>query len=122
MNEHPTITALRATDTSQVSPRPWDGVYNVYDERQHLVAQLVSDPDVAYIAAAVNAAPHLLAELDELRAQVAAAREVIGALKWASHSILCATTAVRLGPCDCGAAEANRRLAAAVALLNSEDK
>ena len=80
MNGHPTIAALRATDTSQVSPRPWDGVYNVYDKQQHLVAQLVSDPDVAYIVAAVNAAPHLLAEVDALRAQVAAAREAVAHL------------------------------------------
>ena len=79
MPEHPAITALRATDTSQVSPRPWDGVYNVYDEQQHLVARLAAR--VAYIVAAVNAAPVLIAEVERLQAVVEAARVAVEAIK-----------------------------------------
>lgn len=78
MNEHPTITALRATAPHKLSPLPW----RVDDDGVSLDAVLCStglavsigsyDKDASHIAAAVNAAPVLLAELDALRAQVQA--------------------------------------------------
>lgn len=122
MLEHETIAALRATAPSDNRPLPWqDDEGEVQDCDGYTIAR-AAKVERAHIVAAVNAAPHLLAEVDALRAQVAAAREVIDVLKWADHSILCAVTAVDRGTCDCGAAEANRRLAAAIAVLNAEVK
>ena len=89
MNGHPTIAALRATATapSVASPLPWGVYYDdamapvVTDAAGELVAEHVSlASDAAHIVAAVNAAPHLLAEVDALRAQVAAAREAVAHL------------------------------------------
>ena len=86
MNEHPTITALRATAPHAESPLPW----RVDDDEVSPDAVLCStglavsigsyDKDASHIVAAVNAAPHLLAEVDALRAQVAAALEAVAHL------------------------------------------
>ena len=61
----------------------------------------------AYVAAAVSAAPHLLAEVGILRAQVKVAKEALAPLR---HEKGCDALAFR--PCDCGAED---RKATAVA-------
>ena len=87
MTEHPTITALRAT--APESPLPWRGLYDVFDANGFTVAWRVPEPDASHIAAAVNAAPHLLAEIDRLRAQVAAAREAVAGWPTPDHADWC---------------------------------
>lgn len=93
MTEHPTITALRATAPHELSPLPW----RVDDDEVSLDAVLCStglavsigsyDKDASYIAAAVNAAPHLLAEVDRLRAQLEALVGLVA--KWDDGSHCC---------------------------------
>lgn len=88
MNEHPTITALRATAPHAESPLPWSqtphsmgiGVECASDDGNEFVGETFYAADAAHIAAAVNAAPVLLAEVDALLAQVAAAREAVAHL------------------------------------------
>lgn len=112
MTEHPTITALRATAPHELSPLPW----RVDDDEVSLDAVLCStglavsigsyDKDASHIAAAVNAAPHLLAEVDRLRAQLAAAREAVAALPEHVHELGCRLGSWERCGCDCDAPSA----------------
>lgn len=71
MSDHPTITALKATAPSIHSPLPWSVhscLYNMRDAEGNATADVLTDDDAAHIAAAVNAAPHLLARVAELEA------------------------------------------------------
>lgn len=58
-----------------------------------------------------------------LQAKLATAVAVVETLKWCDHSILCPAVTMRDGiDCNCGAGEANKRLAAAHAALRTEVK
>ena len=109
MNGHPTITALRATAPHAESPLPWredDSV--VRSASSNAVAQWAEWADAAHIAAAVNAAPVLLAEVDALRAQLEA---LVGLVeRW--PELDCASWCSDLR-CTCGAEDQNLARAAA---------
>lgn len=103
MNEHPAIAALRKTAPSIASPLPWSIEHScIVDARGSVVDNLLLKADRKHIAAAVNAAPHLLAEIDRLRAQLAAAREAM--LRPMAHDTKCVASRALLDPtkCICG--------------------
>jgi hypothetical protein len=98
------IEALKATAPSNLSPLPWEVkaytsiVRDVNDDR---VAEAWHERDAAHIAAAVNAAPHLLARVAELEAALEAARVAVGSVRlW--HQTGCdAESFYCKAPCNC---------------------
>lgn len=75
MPDHPTIAALKATAPSPESPLPWKAQPNrreVIDAVAAPVCDTMNGADAAHIAAAVNAAPQLLARVAELERRSAA--------------------------------------------------
>lgn len=87
----------------------------------NMVAIGAMSPRIAnYFAAAVNAAPHLIAEVDALRAQLEALASLIKRWPTCPHWQDCATLN-RGGDCTCGAVEADLARAEARRLLGVED-
>ncbi len=125
MPDHPTIAALKATAPSIHSPLPWSVhscLYNMRDAEGNATADVLTDDDAAHIAAAVNAAPHLLARVLELEAALEAARVAVAKWHASDHDELCwslapdARAAAEFG-CTCGSDDNNRdRFAARLAL------
>ena len=116
MNGHPTITALRATAPHPESPLPWriNGRF-LEDSNGDDVGGIGYCEDAAHIAAAVNAAPVLLAEVDALRAQLEA---LVGLVeRW--PELDCASWCNDLR-CTCGAEDHNLARAAARLALGLE--
>lgn len=109
MSEHPTITALRATAPHELSPLPWMATgRRIVDSNKDAVCQYLTEADEKYIMACVNAAPHLLAEVDRLQAQLEA---LVGLVeRW--PELDCASWCSDLR-CTCGAEDQNLARAAA---------
>lgn len=98
MTEHETINALRQTPVGPF-PAPWKAFGDILEDADGYNPSLAGDAETtAYVAAAVSAAPHLLAEVGILRAQVKVAKEALAPLR---HEKGCDALAFR--PCDCGA-------------------
>lgn len=111
MADHPTIEALKAT--APESSLPWRGLYDVFDANGFTVAWRVLEPDAAHIAAAVNAAPHLLARVAELEGALEAARVAVDEAEAKLKAIVASWPAhyhrqgCPWGACNCGADAAN---------------
>ncbi len=109
MSEHPTITALRETAPHRMSPLPWRyNGFDVVDAAGGVVVRGPTKEDGLHIAAAVNAAPHLLAEVDQLRERLAAAREAVA--KRRGHDRSCPTWWDSDEDCNCGHTQARLAL------------
>ena len=75
MNVQEALAALKANPPDEFSPFPWrtqPHQNKVIDAAAALVADTLSNDDAACIAAAVNAAPVLVAEVEKLTADLAA--------------------------------------------------
>lgn len=101
------IAAVKANPPDDGSEMPWKArKANVYDSNGEDVADCDSPQDAAHIAAAVNAAPVLIAEVERLRAVVDAARVAVE--KWPEpvHSRFCdhscGAGCTNHQPCNCG--------------------
>ena len=115
MNGHPTITALRATAPHPESPLPWSANGTIIEDCDGYDVGALYREDAAHIVAAVNAAPHLLAEVDRLRAQLEA---LVGLVeRW--PELDCASWCNDLR-CTCGAEDHNLARAAARLALGLE--
>ena len=82
------IEILRGTEPHPESPLPWEAYaghtapcFRARDAQYVGECRHTAAADAAHIVAAVNAAPVLLAEIDRLRAQLAAAREAVAGLR-----------------------------------------
>ena len=85
MNVNEAIAAVKANPPNPESPLPWrrkdGGIGEVLAADDSLVCEMAVDEDAAHIAAAVNAAPVIIAEVERLRAQLEAARVAVEAIK-----------------------------------------
>ncbi len=121
MTEHPTITALRLTAQDAKTlletfdcANAWEaGVRLLGNVRAGDMAQAIHGAIVA-----VNAVPHLLAEVDRLRAQLADLRRAV--LMAHSEERACPTWCDGLR-CVCGAEDHNLTRAAARLALGLEE-
>lgn len=117
------LAALKANPPHEQSPLPWYGCQFtgvLRDGDSNELADSLTVNDSLHIAAAVNAAPHLLAEVDALRAQLEALASLIKRWPTCPHWHDCATLN-RGGDCTCGAVEADLARAEARKLLGVED-
>ncbi len=112
MTEHPTITALRKLR------KPSD--------RSVELVRLTESTAAAksWVAQSAQSAPHLLAEVDALRAQLAAAREAVAQWYDTEHAAACWVDATdpRDRHCSCGSDDNNRNRSAARLALGLEVK
>ncbi len=95
MSEHPTITELRKLR------KPSDRSVELVRLTESTAAAK------AWVAQSALAAPHLLAEVDALRAQLAAARVAVA---MRGHDTRCGAFWDRLADCGCGQREARLAL------------
>ncbi len=108
------LAAVRDNQPDTESPLLWQQTdrRTVVDADGDFVARCATEADAAHIAAAVNAAPILAAEVERLRGLLAAARVAVEALP-ELHPERC----VNGHQCHCGAVKANKARAEARAAL-----
>lgn len=128
MNVNEAIAAVKSNQPHDESPLPWRAapavhLCNVLSANDEAVATQFWYSDAAHIAAAVNAAPLLVAEVERLQAVVEAARVAVARIGSVHCSDACRSMSPApggygwIGTCHCGAVGSNfARVAARNAL------
>ena len=89
MNVNEAIAAVKSNPPSKITRTPWGLVHCIVVDADGLTVCEASFSDAAHIAAAVNAAPVLIAEVERLQTVVEAARVAVEKWPGMEHSEFC---------------------------------